>query len=223
MLTTINGTDIGNLEWYHAVWVGRCEKSTMAGIINRLDTYRVDRLPDPEIQKAWRDRKPNEPWPGEVTARPTAEVRNPGKRDNDSEADMLRAGRVSRRLAEMEPEHRRVFEAYFGDVAAKWQASEKKAVSRIGRLGALLSLVPSGRKLLERERRRNHGAKLRLTDDQRIENTVVASEGQPEQQEKSLITKALEEAQEALELAAVAWNATAQKFAEPAKKAVAVA
>lgn len=198
----ISHRDQTDLDWFFGRGLASQERSTCGPMLDRASAFHIEHVHDPELAAARRNRKAWEADPGDITARPTAEIKDAGRSEPEHH-DLVRYGRVSRRLARLESQDYAVIAAYFGDAAARWARADGH-IGRIGRLGPVLTLTGAGRELLERERRKSRGAKLELSDTERIEN-AVAMEQAPA---KTLIERALDEAREAVGRAAVAWVGT---------------
>lgn len=202
--------DQSDLEWFFGPGSATYQRSIMGGILDKISLFAVKHEVDAEVTEARRvriaKRRFDQEVPGEITARPTAEVTDSGRSEPDGN-DLVRYGRVSRRLARVSSRHQTILAAYFGDSAARW-ARETGMMGRIGKLGPVLLLTASGRELIERDRRKARGAKLDLSDAQRIENVVGREEQSPDGPAKSLIERAMDEAREAVEHAAVEWLTT---------------
>lgn len=202
--------DQSDLEWYFGPGVSAFERSPSGAMLERQRILSVKPEPDLELQLARARRKRegryDEPEPGDLTARPTAEVRESG-RDEPEHHVLMRYGKASSRLARMSPADQAVLAAYFGDSAARW-ARSPGYIGRIGRLGPVMVMTAAGRRLVERDRRKSRGAKLDVTPTELVENAVAREELQPAR-DKSLIEQAIEEAQAAVDRAAEAWVGTA--------------
>lgn len=202
--------DQSDLDWYFGPGLSAFERSPSGPMLERQRIFRVSHEPDLELQLARaarrREGRYDEPVPGDLTARPTAEVREAG-RDEPEHHVLMRYGKVSKRLARIPPADHAVLAAYFGDSAARW-ARSTGYIGRIGRLGPVMVLTEAGRRLVERDRRKARGAKLAVSPAELVENAVAREELRPAQ-DKTLIEQAIEQAQAAVDRAAEAWVGTA--------------
>lgn len=136
--------------------IGCFEKSTYGPMVERLNIYALCKPEDPNV---------------EYTARPTAEIREPGKAEMDLRMlDLI--GRVSRKLKMVGPVYRRALEAFFGDRGAC--CAERVPVH--GRLASLFEFTPAGRALAKRERLASGKTRLRIKASELIENAVARKE-----------------------------------------------
>ncbi len=177
-------------------------------MLDRASTFYVRHVPDPEIAAARRARKPHEPDPGDITARPTAEVRDAGRAGQGNEDRCVQHGKMSRRLSRLPPEGRAVFAIYFGDAGSKW-AQGPGLAGRIGRLGSILHLTEAGQRLARRDEKKTRGAAVPVSAEARLETAVVLQDLQPQPARESLLSLALRQAQELFDRACVQWNDTA--------------
>lgn len=182
---SLSHRDAAELERY--LGDGSNEKSTLGPQLDRLSMFAV---------KTRRH--------GEVTVRITAEVREQGK--NEPDVDRIsRYGRASRRLkqvADDSPILAAALVALYGDGGSKW------ARGRLGRVGALLHLTVAGQNLARRAAVKARGAKLDVSDSDRIETEVSLQELQPLAQRETLLQQAIRQACELKDRAEDAYSAT---------------
>lgn len=186
---------------------GREERSPMGAILDMAELYSVhgpkERGPRTEEEQGHPRHCQCPACSDQLDAQPTAETRQNAKDEADHDTMRL-LGSVSRRLAiirQSDPKSHDVLAAYFGDAGAKWGASEH------GRINALLGLTETGKKILTKEKRKSRGAKLELSDEKRLENTVATSKANAVT--KSLVAQARVEAMALFGRATEAWLRTA--------------
>jgi hypothetical protein len=144
----------------------------------------------------------------EITAYPTAETRNEGGYEPDSEV-LIRYALVTRRLMQLERQSRtsvQVLEAYFGDRGARCSEPKRdddgRLVAAVGRLVAVYPITAAGKDLLHESSKKS---RLHLTPIARMENIVR----QPSAEQKALLAKAERSATAMLHEACERWNTIA--------------
>lgn len=193
----ISHTDEAKLLWFFGAGAAEIERSPSGAMLDRQWALRVEHVVDPEIAAARRAREPWEADPGSITARPTAEVRNPGKASPDEESAIKRSDVTShlQRAVAVDSSARVVLSLYYGDDGCTWGRHQA------GRGGALLHLTRTGCRLLAEEK---SASSFELSTRERLQNLCTDPKRAP------LVVKALAEAQAMLHTAARAWNATAE-------------
>jgi hypothetical protein len=158
-----------SLEWYFGPGAAQFERSTMGAMLERAYAMSVDHKPDNDTIRARFERLPHEPPAGEITARPTAELRQSAGYTPNEQA-MARFAHVSRRLRLVRAESagaERVLAAYYGDVGCRWGRTAR------GRIFAVLPLTQAGQNMLRKATKRTAKAPLiRLTETEALENEV---------------------------------------------------
>lgn len=199
----ISHTDEAKLLWFFGAGAAEIERSPSGAMLDRQWALRVDHVCDPEIASARRQRiadgRFDEPVPGEITARPTAELCNPGKASPD-EASAIKRGDISshlQRAVAIDSSARVVMSLYYGDDGCTW------ARHRAGRGGALLHLTRTGKRLMAED-----ATTFALSMRERLENLCTDPKRAP------LVAKALTEAQSLLAVAARAWSLSSKESHE---------
>lgn len=185
--------DEARLLWFFGPASAEIERSPSGAMLDRQWALRVEHVVDPEIAAARRAREPWEADPGAVTARPTAELRNPGRSSPD-EVNAIKRGDISshlQRAVAIDSSARVVLSLYYGDDGCTW------ARHRAGRGGSLLHLTRTGQRLLRAE---SSGAQFELSARERLENLFADKKLGP------VLAKALAEAQALFDVAADAWE-----------------
>lgn len=176
----ISHRDFADLDWFFGPGISESERSTCGPMLERAEQFSIR----PRSQ-------------GPITARPTCEVRDPGRAEPGLEY-LIRYGRVSRRVkrvSELDAKAATVLSYYFGDSGAKW------ARSKYTRLGALIHMTATGQAMLAKEARKS---RLRVVTVQaQVEGIVAAAEYE------SPVAKSLREAGELYEQASAVWARTA--------------
>lgn len=110
---------------------------------------------------------------GEITARPTAEVRDEPRTEFDEEL-IETIGRVSRKLRMISARHQHVLEALHGDAGACCAERMKK----YGRLVSIFQFTEAGREIVRREKEvaKAGGSRLRIKVGEIVQNAVSRSE-----------------------------------------------
>lgn len=189
-----------DLTWYFEHGIPSFERSALGAMLERAELYRVPRMYDRERVLASFARRPNEPPPHPVTARPTREV-HACEREEPTRALLVRYGLVNRRLAtvaRIDPQAARALALAFGADGAEWARHAR------GRCVALFRLVPAGEALLARSKR---VPGIPLSDAQRIRVQVVIdheTRGR-DKVRRQLIAAAMREANELLTRALCLW------------------
>ncbi len=185
---TLSYRDAAELE--RALSIGQFDKSTLGPQLDRLVMY----------SSQYHTNKRG----GDPTVRITAESREVAKAEPD--LYLLEVfGRVSRRLkrvSEQDAQCAAALVALYGDSGAKWGRG------KYGRVGALLHLTDAGRKLARKAATKARGAKLDVSEAQRVETEVSLQELQPLPQRESMLQQALQQAQELKERAEELYAAT---------------
>lgn len=203
---TISTRDQADLDWFCGAGLAAFERSTCGPMLERAQAFHVKHSVSLEIAEARHrrivDRRFDLAPPGDLTARPTAEVRESAREEPDH-GDLVRYGRVSRRMSMLDYPDQTVLVAYFGDVGARWGRG------KYGRIGSLLHLTEAGKRLATRDDKKTRGAKVRQTPEARVETAVVLQDIQPQPARESLLSQGLRQAQELFDRACEAWNYTA--------------
>lgn len=189
----IRPTDEARLLWFFGPASAEVERSPSGAMLDRQWALHMEHAVDPEIAAARRARQPWEADPGAITARPTAELRNPGRSSPD-ESSAIKRGDISSRLQRavaIDSSARVVLSLFYGDAGCTW------ARHRAGRGGSLLHLTRTGQRLLRVDATRPH---FELSARERLENLCTDPKRAP------LVAKALAEAQKLFDAAANAWN-----------------
>lgn len=114
---------------------------------------------------------------GEITARPTAEVREEPRTEFDEEL-IETFGRVSTRLRTMPVRMQRVLEAFHGDDGECCEARMK----RYGRIVSVFAMTEAGKSILKHEKRiarKRGGERFKVSEVQLMQNAVSASDAEP--------------------------------------------
>lgn len=136
-------------------------QSCMGPMLERASMYHVA----PAVRRA----TPRE----SVTAWPACTFHRDKSSDGWTPDDgaLARFGRVSRRLrdaGQLWPDAPALLQAYYSD------EGDRFGRTRIGRMGALLRFTSAGKRLIEKQRAKERGAKLKgISDAMRIENSVA--------------------------------------------------
>lgn len=192
-LCMIRPTDEARLLWYFGSGAAELERSPSGAMLERQWALHMEHAVDPEIAAARRAREPWEADPGAITARPTAEVTNPG-RSSPIERDVIKHGDISKQLQRavaIHPSARVILSLFYGDDGCTW------ARHRAGRGGSLLHLTRTGQRLLRVD---TAGPHFDLSARERLENLFADHKHGP------LLAKALAEAQRLFDVAASAWT-----------------
>lgn len=192
---------------------GRMERSPFGAMLDAAQLYNRGAILNAKAEQATRMKRGEEVSyvdlefheSREITARPTAEQRLNAKDGPDDEM-LAMLGSASRRLAIVrahDPLSYQVLEAYFGDSGSKWAGRKGQT-----RLSALIGFTVTGQQLRRRDERRNRGAKLDLSPEERMGNLVVQAESNAVL--KAMVAQARVEALGLYRFAADLWAATAE-------------
>lgn len=148
---TLSAEDQRDLDKFFQL--GYFEKSTCGPMLDRLYLYSDPQRPD-----------------GDITARPTAEVRESPKSEPSLEHLEL-FGRVTRKLAMLPVLHRRVIEAYYGDAGACCATR----LPTHGAIVAVYALTRAGRSMIKADRAKAKLARkpILIGDLELVQNLVA--------------------------------------------------
>lgn len=162
---------------------GRAERSISGGILEHAElySYREAKQPKDWVALGVDDHHANCLCPicsEDITARPTAESRGGTKEDPESfdghmASEKRRVGQRLSALLKLDPSAHAVLAMWFGDEGERAERTAQKG--GVGRLDSLLTMTETGRAVLQRMFKAERGAKLDLTDQERMENAVAAS------------------------------------------------
>lgn len=173
-------SDAADLDFYFGVGLGSIKRSIMGDMLSHAESFYIA----PSVRRK----------STEITARPTAEVRPHGGYDPD-ELDILRYGRVSRRLGTCPTIVQRTLECWHGDLGARF------ARLSCGRYAALVHLTPTGQTLIRHARTTASGRYLDMSDTERLINDLHSDDPRT----KKIVGQALLEARELHRLACDAY------------------
>jgi len=179
-----------DLDWYFGAGQTLNERSPFGAILDRQALYHVPRHIDPELFRAQLDRKPHEPPPGALTARPRGGS-EPASGNSPEEGLIRRYAHISRllkRLGQQDADAVLILAAYYGDQGARWGRTPH------GRLFALLPLTPAGMQLLRRSRKRARAVDLGLSSAEQLGVEVEVQAVQPHAWRTLLIEQAKRQA-----------------------------
>jgi hypothetical protein len=152
-MTALSMYDEASLDWFFGEGSALFERSTTGPMLERAALFKVDYLPDPELVAAERAREPWDPPVGEITARPTAEVRAPGGHmaPEGAMSRYARISRILRKIGAVDLVAYEVLGTFYGDQGARWGRTV------YGRLFGLFPMTTGGRELLVRAREPGRG------------------------------------------------------------------
>jgi hypothetical protein len=208
---TLLGTEKAELHQYYLV-VGRQRRSTQGPILEKawMGTPWESEADFADHFKGRESLAPAEPYlerrhAPETTVEITAEQRIEPSTEMDLGTQYL-LGKVSKKLNKLCQLHRDALEAFHGDAGACFEslaarvgmAATKGRVPMYGRIASIFRLTKAGKVLLRRARQ---GSKLKVTDDQLVQNVVAQDDGES----GSTLGKAHEQALALLERAEKAY------------------
>ncbi len=140
----------------------------------------------PQLDELWKNSKKHDPVPeSEWTARPTQPPQRLW-RDAEDGDDEVNVGATSTALNSISPEHRELLVQQYGEAGASWQklsqpqendTSAQKKIKQIyaqhAEFGALYKFTPSGKKALDELLKKERGAKLKVSEDKKLQNAVT--------------------------------------------------
>ncbi len=197
----LSAGDQALLQWFLGAGAIMFERTTMGHQLDRAELFSRHHAQEASLARGDGSIYPR----GELTAQPTAEVRQVNGVAPDDEA-LRRYARASRQLLaveRMDALSADVLRVYYGDEGAVWGGKEAR-----GRMFALYRFTDAGQKLLapKKSGKSNGYPRLEVSQALRLDNILAANERKPHGEIKRVFRLADMQAREVYLAACLTWN-----------------